>query len=43
MRKKIDTQKIILFSKKSGPQKVYIRKGIWGDLVLMKQKNGFQY
>ena len=39
----VDTQKIILFSKKSGPQKVYIRKGIWGDLVLIKQKNGFQY
>ncbi len=39
----LDSQKIMLFSKKSGPQKVYIRKGIWGDITLIKQKDGFQY
>ena len=39
----LDSQKIILFSKKSGPQKIYIRKGIWGDIALIKQKDGFQY
>ena len=38
----IDSQRVVLFSRKQGPQKIYIRKGVWGDLALLKNKNGFQ-
>ena len=38
----IDLHRVVLFSSKQGPQKIYIRKGVWGDLVLLKVKNGFK-
>ncbi len=38
----VDFQRVVLFSRKQGPQKIYIRKGVWGDLILLKKKNGFQ-
>ena len=38
----VDSQRVVLFSRKNGPQKIYIRNGIWGDLVLLKVKGGFQ-
>ncbi len=38
----IDLQSVVLFSSKKGPQKIYIRRGVWGDLILLKVKNRFQ-
>ena len=38
----VDLNRVVLFSRKQGPQKIYISKGVWGDLVLLKKKNGFQ-
>ena len=38
----INLQSVVLFSRKQGPQKIYIRKGVWGDLVLLKEKHGFR-
>ncbi|MGK5090960.1 DUF4416 family protein [Deltaproteobacteria bacterium TL4] len=37
----IDIHKVILFSHKEGPQKIYIQNNIWADLVLMKAKGGY--
>ena len=38
----IDFTKIVLLSVKEGPQKIYLRDGIWADLVLLKDKSGFR-
>ena len=39
----IDYHRVVLLSKKEGPQKIYIRKGVWGDLVLLNVKGGFKH
>ena len=38
----IDFQRVVLLSRKQGPQKIYIRKGVWGDLVLLRQGGEFK-
>ena len=38
----IDFTKVVLLSVKEGPQKIYLRDGIWADLVLLKDKSGFR-
>ena len=38
----LDSQKIVLLSRKEGPHKIYLCKGVWADLVLLKVKGGYQ-
>lgn len=38
----IDFTRVVLLSVKEGPQKIYLRGGIWADLVLFKDKSGFR-
>ena len=32
---------MVLLSHKEGPQKLYLREGVWADLVLQKTKGGY--
>jgi len=38
----MDYQKVVLVSAKSGGQKIYMGRGIYGDLTLLYEKGGFQ-
>ena len=38
----IDYHRLVLLSSKEGAQKIYLRKGIWADLVLLKDKYGYK-
>ena len=38
----LDLQRVVLLSGKEGPQKIYLRNGVWADLVLMKEKEGYR-
>lgn len=38
----LDLQRVVLLSGKDGPQKIYLRNGVWADLVLMKEKEGYR-
>ena len=38
----LDLQRVVLLSGKEGPQKIYLRNGVWADLVLLKDKAGYR-
>ncbi len=38
----LDLKRVVLLSGKEGPQKIYLRNGVWADLVLMKSKGGYR-
>lgn len=38
----LDLQRVVLLSGKEGPQKIYLRNGVWADLVLLKDKGGYR-
>ena len=38
----LDFHRVVLLSRKEGPQKIYLRDGIWADLVMLKKKGGFR-
>ena len=37
----LDLHRVVLLSGKEGPQKIYLRDGVWADLVLLKKKGGY--
>jgi len=37
----LDLHRVVLLSGKEGPQKIYLRDGVWADLVLLKNKGGY--
>ena len=37
----LDLHRVVLLSHKEGPQKLYLREGVWADLVLQKTKGGY--
>ena len=38
----LDLHRVVLLSGKEGPQKIYMRNGVWADLVLLKDKGGYR-
>lgn len=38
----LDLHRVVLLSGKEGPQKIYLRDGVWADLVLLKNKGGYR-
>ena len=38
----LDLHRVVLLSVKEGPQKIYLRNGVWADLVLLKDKGGYR-
>jgi len=38
----LDLHRVVLLSGKEGAQKIYLRDGVWADLVLLKNKEGYQ-
>ncbi|MGY8697599.1 MAG: DUF4416 family protein [bacterium] len=38
----LDFHRVVLLSGKEGPQKIYLRDGIWADLVLFKERGGYR-
>jgi len=38
----LDQKRVVLLSGKEGPQKIYLRNGVWADLVLLKDKEGYR-
>jgi len=38
----LDFHRVVLLSGKEGPQKIYLRDGIWADLVLLKERGGYR-
>ena len=37
----LDFHRVVLLSGKEGAQKIYLRNGVWADLVLLKNKGGY--
>ncbi len=37
----LDLHRVVLLSGKAGAQKIYLRDGVWADLVLQKSKGGY--
>ena len=38
----LDISRVVLLSGKEGSQKIYLRNGVWADLVLLKDKGGYR-
>jgi len=38
----LDLSRVVLFSGKEGSHKIYLRNGVWADLVLLKDKGGYR-
>ena len=38
----LDFHRVVLLSGKEGPQKIYLRSGIWADLVLLKERGEYR-
>ena len=38
----LDLSRVVLLSGKEGSHKIYLRKGVWADLVLLKNKGGYR-
>ena len=38
----LDLSKVVLLSGKEGSHKIYLRNGVWADLVLLKDKVGYR-
>jgi len=38
----IDSHRVVLLSGKEGSQKIYLRKGVWADLILLRKKGEYQ-
>jgi len=38
----LDLHRVVLLSGKEGPQKIYMRNGVWADLILLKDKGGYR-
>jgi len=38
----LDLSKVVLLSGKAGSHKIYLRNGVWADLVLLKDKRGYR-
>ena len=38
----LDLSKVVLLSGKEGSHKIYLRNGVWADLVLLKDKGGYR-
>ena len=38
----LDLHRVVLLSGKEGAQKIYLRNGVWADLVLLKDKGGYR-
>ena len=38
----LDLSRIVLLSGKEGSHKIYLRNGVWADLVMLKEKGGYR-
>ena len=38
----LDLSRVVLLSGKEGSHKIYLRNGVWADLVLLKDKEGYR-
>ena len=38
----LDLSRVVLLSGKEGSHKIYLRNGVWADLVLLKDKGGYR-
>ncbi len=38
----LDLSRVVLLSEKEGSHKIYLRNGVWADLVLLKDKGGYR-
>ena len=38
----LDLSRVVLLSGKEGSHKIYLRNGVWADLVLLKEKGGYR-
>ena len=38
----LDLSRVVLLSAKEGSHKIYLRNGVWADLVLLKDKGGYR-
>ena len=38
----LDLSRVVLLSAKEGSHKIYLRNGVWADLVLVKDKGGYR-
>ena len=38
----LDFHRVVLLSGKEGPQKIYLRNGVWADLILLKDKGSYR-
>ena len=38
----LDLSRVVLLSGKEGSHKIYLRNGVWADLVLLKEKRGYR-
>ena len=38
----LDLSRVVLLSGKEGSHKIYLRNGVWADLVLVKDKGGYR-
>ena len=39
----LDLSRVVLLSGKEGSHKIYLRNGVWADLVLLKDKGGYRH